>query len=335
MESSKKLFRLVKIVDAHSNLKSPAAIYLVDNWLSCKDIEYEDKFSFSSAQTSNHAKNDENFLCENTFYLEPRKVKVCHIPIKDIFILEEAKSVDRTPKGVHARTPKGGAPHRDQGTSSSKQYFIGNTCIQQFVVNHAIVNLTQEDYDNILLILKIYKLCPFCNKKISISKTYHAKCKAQQARPEVDNYLVDKVTLLTKIFAGNSTISRINNEIQVATKSGWIKSPFTTKDKNMIERFIADYPRMYKDADKLAALKNNCIVQSVLNRPREPTDKQLVFIHLILDDYDRIKELDDEGINEKYLKYGYVYPRIRGPYQKGGSFPASGFAQTLRVNEGF
>jgi hypothetical protein len=263
------MYKLIRIIDRHSPLKSPVAIEIIKTELNNHEIEYVECFDSSEAR------------CENDIVKKRGKsIKPCGMAISDLFVVSDGKNEKK----------------------------IGNHCIQTLVEAKAIYNLDQERYRIILEKLKARNVCMLCgknNKKDIHKKCAQGKGKNYivsenqvKIRAAVMLELVKFNTLnkLLKLFQG---IEFIQNAGASATLS--------KKTINAIKAFEDEHRLIVDNAGKLLALKNNCIVRSIRWQRRKPSVKQIAILEKILADYERIYDLDRECGDKTYLKYGYVY----------------------------
>lgn len=284
-------YKLVKIIDAYSNLKSPFAQEICAQVLRGEyNIDYV---------TYDEASNDEKSLnCQNNAV---RKVKVngaymikdiarkaCGTKIKDNFIVA-----------------------KDDGTRLT----IGNSCIQLFLQAGLLRNVDAAEFDKIIKVLKTIHPCMLCGK--NTSKHIHRKCICGEMRAS----LVDRKAVLTlntlrchiKIYPilkhlqaliPENTIVRRTSSIMLGNERGKVD----TSTYSALCKLKRELNSIFKEKKKLLALKNNVIVNSIKRQRRPPTIKQRAILERILKDYDRIKKLDDANTSPEYKSYGYVYP---------------------------
>jgi len=215
--------------------------------------------------------------CQNDVYL-PDKREICHVKVKDKFVL--------------APYPEGRA------------LVIGNHCIGNFVEHNAISNVTPELLAEIRELMTIKNVCIVCGKSCQSKQLMHATCRKRKEKLNTEIQLRHKVKIFSLLLANNDTLRKINRN-----------RTFTNKDVNLVNDLVESYPDLYENAERLSALYNNCIIKSIKMRRRLPSDKQLVVLKRIIDDYDFIKHLDWENRNPKYIQYGFVF-KSQGRWNK-------------------
>lgn len=265
------MYELIKIIDAHSHYKSDGAKALIYDVLQGKyGIEYESSID-----------GDKKKLVR---CLNPHRIKdkLCKKIIADVFIVHG--------EGENVLTP------------------IGNTCIARLCEKNLISNIDCEEYKIICEYLRIKNICFLCNRKTS--KGYHKKC----IKGKGDMYVVDT----EQVIARNQTLTEmLKNKALFKVKNLFGNIVFirdainndkvSKKTLNAVEEFIKEHQHLIDNRHKLLSLSNNCIVKSVKTQRRKPSVKQIMFLEKILNDYDRIKRLDETNTNTKYQQYGYVF----------------------------
>lgn len=269
------MFSLIEIKDTHSIYKSPIAKSLVEKVL------YE-KYNIRYTQVDNILCN--HTTCENNI-TEKYRLKLCGVKIKDVFIL------------------------KNDETNNFLQ--IGNTCIQNLVLENYISNIDRQDFVEIIKLLKIKNVCFLCRKNKNAG--YHKKClKGTNENIIVDLDQVRKHIVLVRQIRVNHILNILQKFFKNNTflKNLRKNMDFNKKTMNALDRFIDNYAIIIDNIDKLQKFKNNCIIKSVSRATRNPSDKQLVILEKILDNYERMIEYDSLNQNLKYIKYGFIFPSI-------------------------
>jgi hypothetical protein len=201
--------------------------------------------------------------------------------------------------------------------SEGNEIKVGNRCIELFVKNNAISNLTEEQYEVLKRILKIRKVCCLCGKKST--KQFHKNCLKRLAKAvnpkKRKNAMKDLIENIDRRNLEEKYDQILKDTAEILGGVKTIRDAIREERKSLktfraIQRLRENYSLIIENKNKLLALKKNCIVESIRTQWRTPSPKQMLMIDRIIQDYDRMLKIDEEGTNATYLKYGFVYRRM-------------------------
>lgn len=282
------MYNLIKIIDNHSHLKSLFAIEMCkyDIYTKFKVIYFEG-FKTNTTEGADRCENDVVKKSGDKFLKNP---KMCNIAIIDNFILEDVKS--------------------------GRVITVGNHCVQTFLEAGLLANIDLDDFKEIIGMMTPRTPCILCEK--NTKKHVHKKCTTLKTKPEDYKVCYNSVKIrpnlnhhilasvyyrqLKDLMPGVSLVNKVGDVLYKFSLNNIDKSTI-----NALNALCNQYEKLLTNKDKLKSLKNNCIINSIYTQRRTPTVKQLAIIDKILDDYDRIKKIDDENKDIKYQKYGYTF----------------------------
>lgn len=269
-------YRLVRIIDKQSDYKSRMARMICKEVFSLLDIEYIESLS----RTFTNCKN--NLNC--------KKGIICPKEILDIFTLR----------------------HIDTGEKMN----VGNHCIQSLIMEGFVKIPDGYSRDKMIRLIKKLKNpsipCIICEENhVSKEWSFHKKCLTDknnhvvQNKKDCLNELIarDVLSRLRKILKNNGKIKTIIRRIQN-------REILSDKDMNEIHNIKEKYILLYQHTDKLLRLNHNPIIQTMKQMKRFPTDKQMRIIEKILNNYNRMKQINDMYSHKYrpiYDRYGFVY----------------------------
>ena len=297
------VYTLVLINDAHSTQKSDIAKEIIKRNMTDHNIEYRTKDMVK-------VKCVNNLLLKDDILTQTER-KGNHI-IMDEFIVENSDGV---------------------------RFVIGNHCIATLVEYGKIENIDRELFDTIVDLIKLQNVCFICEHRCK--KIAHKKCIQGLTKREI-SFEKDQIKRKCRI-SNELSIHIIYNQLRSLFKGcnvvQNIKTLNTVRAKQSIHKMYTDHQLLVDNTHKLLSLPNNCIVKSITQQRRLPSIKQISILEKIIQDYHRIKHIDDSleythdldengylvyrnkngdvvsrsyniissNVKAKYERYGYVY----------------------------
>jgi hypothetical protein len=271
-------FKLIEILDAHSKFKSEIAKQLVNQTIESFDIKYS-------------VKDDYFEKCKNTIRLDkktqtPKVIDSCNHAIKDVFLI--------------------------QNTETEEEIRIGNHCIADLVTLNLVVNVNYEQIQTLFKLLNTNNICIICNTTCNTDIIHKACLKGITTR-KID-YCKEQIKFKYKLKSDlNNFFEKREFKYTMFTLRrifqgvNGLNLKFSQLNKDKINNLKEKYSVIFDNQTKLLELRNNCIVKSIMKQRRFPSDKQIIMIERILQEYPKIRQLDRENTNSKYIKYGYVF----------------------------
>jgi len=163
---------------------------------------------------------------------------------------------------------------------------VGNHCIQSLILDGFVIipdGLSHEDLIRLINNLNNPSIpCIICGENhVSKEWSFHKKCLTNK-----NNSVVQNKKHCMKELIAREVLSRLM--------------------KILKEKYIL----LYQHTDKLLRLNHNPILDTMKRMKRFPTDKQMRIIEKIINNYNRMKQINDSYSHKDrhiYDRYGFVY----------------------------
>jgi len=266
-------YTLLYVNDAHSHMKSEVAKAICGMTLESYGVEFI------------HAPENEG-NCQNSILKNEKKGK-CNHYIKDEFVIQD----------------------NDTGDT----FGVGNHCISYLVLNGYIINVNTETFQNILETLTIKNVCLICQTTCN-TDTMHNTCLRGHSKRETKTFDKEQVKLKFKLkrdldvyFDKKNFQDKLRYIKSLFKGSNYLNLQYSSVNMEKLNNILRTYRVIFENVNKINRLKNNCIIQSIRRQRRLPSEKQMIMVEKIINEYERIIKLDESNDNLKYKQYGYVY----------------------------